>query len=54
MVQKLVDLVESVMQEPIGRVASATSELADTEGFVQILVLVTILRLSIQVLQVDQ
>ena len=54
MAQKLVGMVESVMQEPIGRVASTTSELVDTEGSVQILVLVTILRLSIRELQVDQ
>ena len=54
MAQKLVGMVESVMQEPIDRVVSATSELADTKGIVQILVLVTILRLSIQELQVDQ
>ena len=54
MVQKLVGMVESVMQEPIDRVASVTSELADTEGYAQILVLVTSLPLSIQELQVDQ
>ena len=54
MVQKLVGMVESVMQEPIDSVAYVTSELMDTEGSAQILVLVTILRLSIQVLQVEQ
>ena len=54
MAQKLVGIVESVIQEPIGRVASMTSEPVDAEGSVPIVVLVTIPRLSIQVLQVEQ